>query len=64
MKENILLHFEKSRPDILVFLPSLLVTEKEIKIFLKALEKILRKKIYMLISSFISGNIKDIKNYL
>lgn len=64
IKENILLHFEKSRPDILVFLPSLLVKEKEIKIFLKALEKILSKKIYMLISSFISGNIKDIKNYL
>lgn len=64
IKENILLHFEKSRPDILVFLPSLIVSKIEIDIFTTALEKILSTKIYKLILNFISGNIKDIKNYL
>jgi len=64
IKENILLHFEKSRPDILVFLPSLIVTKEEIDIFINSLEKILSNKIHKLLLNFIAGNIKDIKNYL
>jgi acetylornithine/succinyldiaminopimelate/putrescine aminotransferase len=58
-EHKILLHFNNSQPETLVFLPPLIISEAEINIFLQATEKILSKGLIKILYKFIIGNIKS-----
>ena len=57
-EHKILLHFNNSQPETLVFLPPLNISEEEIYTFIAATEKVLEKGLSKLLAKFIIGNIK------
>jgi acetylornithine/succinyldiaminopimelate/putrescine aminotransferase len=57
-EHKILLHFNNSKPETLVFLPPLIITNEEINTFIEATKKILEKGLLNLFLKFIVGNIK------
>ena len=58
-KYNILVHFNKSSPDVLLIIPPLIIDYKEIKYFIRCTEKILEKGFLNLFSKFIVKNITN-----
>lgn len=58
-EHKILLHFNNSQPETLVFLPPLIITEQEIETFITATKKILDKGLIKLLSKFVIGNLKN-----
>ena len=57
---DVLCHFTGSNPCVLHLMPPLVISESEIKIFLKAINGILDKSFESTLLSFITGNMKDI----
>ena len=57
-QHKILLHFNNSQPETLVFLPPLNISEEEIGIFIKSTKKVLDKGLLKLFSKFIIANVK------
>jgi acetylornithine/succinyldiaminopimelate/putrescine aminotransferase len=57
-QHKILLHFNNSQPETLVFLPPLIISDEEINVFIEATKKVLDKGLLKLFSKFIIGNIK------
>jgi len=56
-KHKILLHFNNSQPETLIFLPPLIISQEEINTFIEATKKILEKGLLNLFVKFIIGNI-------
>ena len=54
----ILLHFNNSQPETLVFLPPLIISKDEIKYFLESTKKIIDKGLLKIFIKFVIGNIK------
>ena len=54
---KILLHFNNSKPEILVILPSLIISDKEILYFIESTKKILTKGFLKIFSKFIYSNL-------
>ena len=57
-EHKILLHFNNSQPETLVFLPPLIISNNEIEQFINATQKILEKGLIKIFSKFIIGNLK------
>jgi acetylornithine/succinyldiaminopimelate/putrescine aminotransferase len=57
---GVLCHFTGSNPSVLHLMPPLIISESELKIFLKAIRGILDKSFESTLLSFITGNMKDI----
>jgi len=57
---DVLCHFSGSNPCVLHLMPPLIISDSEIKIFLKALENILDQSFESTLLSFISGNFKEL----
>jgi|TARA_B110000483_G_C18189542_1_gene540364 putrescine aminotransferase len=57
-EHKILLHFNNSQPETLVFLPPLIISNNEIEQFLNATQKILEKGLIKIFSKFVIGNLK------
>ena len=57
-EHKILLQFNNSQPQTLVFLPPLIISQKEIVTFIEATKKILEKGLLNIFAKFIIGNIK------
>jgi len=57
---DVLCHFTGSNPCVLHLMPPLIISESEIKIFLKAMDGILSEGFESSLLSFISGNFKDL----
>ena len=55
---KILLHFNNSQPETLVFLPPLIISKDEIKYFLESTKKIIDKGLLKIFIKFVIGNIK------
>ena len=58
-EHKILLHFNNSQPETLVFLPPLIISDEEINIFIDSTKKVLEKGLLNLFVKFIVGNIKS-----
>jgi acetylornithine/succinyldiaminopimelate/putrescine aminotransferase len=57
-QHKVLLHFNNSQPETLVFLPPLNISEEEIGIFIESTKKVLDKGLLKLFSKFIVANVK------
>ena len=57
-EHKILLHFNNSQPETLVFLPPLIISNDEIDKFIDATKKVLEKGLIKIISKFVIGNLK------
>ena len=57
-EHKILLHFNNSQPETLVFLPPLIISNDEIDKFIKATKEVLDKGLIKILSKFIVGNLK------
>ena len=57
-EHKVLLHFNNSQPETLVFLPPLIISDGEINIFIDSTKKVLEKGLLNLFVKFIIGNIK------
>ncbi len=57
-KYKILLHFNNSQPETLVFMPPLIISEDEIDYFIESTKNILEKNLLNLFLKFIVGNVK------
>ena len=57
-EHKVLLHFNNSQPETLVFLPPLIISDEEINIFIDSTKKVLEKGLLNLFVKFIVGNIK------
>ena len=57
-EHKVLLHFTNAQPETLVFLPPLIISDREIDIFIESTDKVLEKGLMKLFTKFIYENVK------
>ena len=59
-KYGLLLHFTPPRPNVLVIMPPLIITKKEIDYFTTCFDNLLEKDLFNLLTKFVTANVKDL----
>ena len=57
-EHKVLLHFTNAQPETLVFLPPLIISDREIDVFIESIDKVLEKGLMKLFTKFIYENVK------